>query len=205
MSVNLREKNLSKFNLSKTYRDGNWYRGIVDYIYGKYAELAYHVEETFRYVAPDPSINRYTHSPEYANIIREAGTIFDSTMRNLITQSGNSKIFDCKIHGFLSFLKKYDPYLEERPVLFHENKIHKYIFPFERSALDDTRPNWWIAYTNLKHREIEAYREGNFENTLNSVAAVAILSGYIKPRGGAIIFANTGLIDVNMERLFPIK
>lgn len=205
MSVTLRDKNRARANLSKTYRDENWYGGIADYINGKYAELEYRVRETFRYVAPDPSINRYTHSPEFANIIREAGTIFDSTTRNLITKSGNSHIFDCKIHGFMSFLKKYDPYLEERPVLVNVNKTQKFIFPFERSAIDDTRPTWWIAYTNLKHREIEAYSEGNFENTLNSVAAVAILSNYIKIGDESRIFAIIGLIDTNMERLFSIE
>ena len=79
------------------------------------------------------------------------------------------------------------------------------MFPFERSAIDDTRPNWWISYTNLKHREIEAYREGNFENTLNSVGAVAILSNYIKIRDESRIFPLIGLIETNMERLFSIE
>lgn len=205
MSVSLREKNQTKYGIHRTYKNEPWYRGIIDYIYGKYADLAYRMGETYRYVAPDPSTNRYTHSSEYANIIREAGTIFDSTMRSLINQSGNLENFQCNIHGFLSFLKNFDTYLEERPVLFHENKTHTYIFPFERSVPDDPRPSWWIAYTNLKHNEIEAYREGNFENALSSVAAAAVLSGHIQPRGGAIIFANTGLINRNMERTFPYE
>jgi len=199
----IRSAQETMWKIFQTYKNESWYKGIIEYVYEKYRELANRIRRTYQYVTPDPMNNRYTYSPEFANIIRETGTIFESTIRNLIIQSGNSSRFDLKIHGFLTFLKTFDPYLEKRPVLFTEGGIHKYIFPFERSKMDDPSPKWWIAYTNLKHNEIEAYRKGNLENALTSVAALAILSGMIRPRGGAIIFANVGLLDVNMERLFP--
>ena len=122
-------------------------------------------------------------------------------MSGLISKSGNSLNYDNNIHGFLKFLRDFDPYLEERPVLFNL-RARKFIFPFERSQPEDPIPVWWKTYTDLKHNELVAFKKGNFENALTSVAAVAILSGYIQPRGGAVIFANTGIIDVNMEKLF---
>lgn len=202
MTVKPQDKNKAMFNIFNKYKKEPWLSEIKNYIYGNYDSLAYRVNTTFSYVAPDPIINRFTYSTEFSNIINEAGKIFDSTMSELIEKTGSPH--DHKIHGFLKFLRDFDPYLEERPVLFTRRNLHRYIFPFERSKHDDLQPIWWIVYNDLKHLEVSNYRFGNFENALTSVAAIAILSGYIQPRGGAVIFANTGIINTNMKMLFPI-
>ncbi len=50
----------------------------------------------------------------------------------------------------------------------------------------------WVEFKNLKHHENTYYKEGNFENAFTSVAAVALLCGYILPMPRGSIFLILG-------------
>jgi len=54
--------------------------------------------ETFDYVTPENS-NRKVHSYIYASILRDIGSVFDSTMREII-KNINNNAYDENIYGF---------------------------------------------------------------------------------------------------------
>lgn len=207
--MKIASKHADLFNLFKTYKDELWYSSISDHITKRYSGIENNIQETFRFVTPNTS-NRYTHSPVFSSIIKNVGSTFGSTLKELINYSGKANQYKNNIHGYLKFLKYYTPDIDKRSVYFRFN--HKNLLPFKKSNSDDPIPAWWHAYIKVKHEEVSDYKEGNLENALNAVASLAILGVMIATPlfPSTRLFANLGIayppdsIDISRDRLlFP--
>ena len=197
------------YNIFKTYNEERWFLTISNHIFKRYQEIEKCMQDTFQYVTPDKS-NRHSHSPMFSRIIKDVGSTFGSTLKELINKSGNSNNYSNNIHGYLRFIKYHVPNINECSVFFRKNG--KTLLPFKASRVGDPIPAWWHAFNKVKHEEISDYKEGNLENALNAVAALAILGVMIATRNfpSTKLFANLGIayppnaIDVSNDRLlFP--
>ena len=194
-------------NMFKKYQNETWYFPLTEHVTKRYGEIEMNIQYTFQMVTPDTT-NRYTHSPVFSTIIKDVARTFGSLIQEFIKSSGES--YEDNICGYLKLVRDYDPDIEYRSVLFRFNK--KTLLPFKKSGKDDPIPTWWNANNKLKHEEITYYREGNLENALNAVAALAILGKMISHSSfvSTNLFANLGIvypmnaIDVSKDRLlFP--
>lgn len=129
--------------------------------------------ETFRYVACHPN-NRNTFSYEYASILRDAGSVFGSVMDRLVRETSS-------VSGQLD-IRKYREWLRSEVENIHSLAAEinyplaeRVLLPFLTLKDENGRLEWWNAYNELKHSDIDKFQVGNFENALNSVAALAIL------------------------------
>lgn len=159
--------------------------------------------QSFNYVTPDRD-NKSTYSFVFASILRDVGSVFDSVVRKLIENTGNQHQHN--IYGYLEFLEGLDPALENRTVLMLSNM--KRILPFRKTHKGI--PSWWQAYNDVKHDETSNVRQGNLQNALISLAALAILNASVCHNLSTCIFLNIGIdyppnaIDISEERLlFP--
>ena len=195
------------FKLFDKYKSETWYLPILNHVTTRYGEIESNLQGTFQMVTPDTS-NRYTHSPVFSRIIKDIASTFGSALKEFVQSSGESYSDD--ICGYLKLIREYVPDIQNRSALFRFNE--KTLLPFKRSNKDDPIPAWWNASNKLKHKEITYYREGNLENALNGVAALAIIGKIISHSVfvSTNLFANLGIayamdaIDVSKDRLlFP--
>ena len=158
-----------------------WYGDVHAYLIQRYNSIENRMIETFRYVACHPD-NRNTFSYEYASMLRDAGSVFGSVMDRLVREtSPDSGLLD---------IRDYTRWLRQLDIEFSRGKFAKIHFiaadinyPLKKRALfpylplkdEDGRLEWWNAYNDVKHSDIDKFHVGNFENSLNSVAALAIL------------------------------
>jgi len=185
------------------HKNEPWYNSIKNHLEIRYQAIENRMIESFSYVTPDSS-NRKTHSFTFASILRDVGSVFDSTLRKLIEKTGQKCEDD--IYGFLKFLEIYVPHIENSTVYFRMSS--KILIPLKKG--EKGLPIWWHAYNDVKHDESSSYWQGNLENALNSLAALAILHTVVCGRTASSIFANIAIMyplgdpSVSEERLlFP--
>lgn len=177
------------FGLRLAYwEDGDfWFRPMASFLNTRFHGIENRMIATFDYITPDNS-NRKTHSYMYASILRDIGSVFDSTMREILKNIEDNKHVD-NINGFLKCLEDYDPLLNKRSLNFVNNL--KILVPFERSA--SGLPEWWHAYNDVKHEELMKYYRGNLEFSFTALAALKLFHYSITQSLESRIFVNVGL------------
>jgi len=157
------------FQIHRKYYDEDWFQPVARHLSLGYPAIEGRFTDTFYYVTPSTE-NRSTYSYVYASILRDVGSAFDSVVRKLIIETGDA--YDHSMHGYLKFLVDFDQEFRNRTVLMRYNR--KSIIPFKKDG--DGLPKWWHAYNAVKHDEVINFSQGNLENSLTSVAALAILN-----------------------------
>lgn len=181
------------------YSDQVWFNDVQEYIRMRYEAIEDRYVKTFNFVTPDKE-NRYTYSYEYASILRDIGSGFDSAFKMIINKAKLD--FTDDIHGILKFLRSYEPYLEYIGLEFLNTQ--KNLYPFKPSP--NGLPFWWHAYNKVKHSEIENKMEGNFENTTNALAALLIIKRNITSLGrGTSIFTIINIPSIHGGKEYRFK
>jgi hypothetical protein len=159
--------------IDNKFRREPWYGEVLSYLLQRYSSIEGRMIETFRYVACHPN-NRNTFSYEYASILRDAGSVFGSVMDRLVRETSS-------VSGQLD-IRKYREWLRSEVENIHSLAAEinyplaeRVLLPFLTLKDENGRLEWWNAYNELKHSDIDKFQVGNFENALNSVAALAIL------------------------------
>jgi len=65
----------------------------------------------------------------------------------------------------------------------------KYLLPFKELDKEDGRLEWWIAYNNIKHSDVDNFKDGNLRNAFNSLGALSILYAVMDTNNGSEIRA----------------
>lgn len=191
-----------------------WFKDIVPYMISRYFSIEERLIDTFRYVEPHPN-NRLTFSYEYSSILRDTGSVFDSIMRRLL--EGIQYPFSRKEYNIIDYRKFLGEYIVPLQVSFNiPLKIEsvavglnsfsatRFLMPFsslendfKKSEKDYDKIDWWNAYNNVKHSDIDRITDGNLVNCLNSVAALGILHVLMNQMSGARIglFSEVGLFE----------
>jgi len=185
---NLKGSKLSpETGIREKFSKADWFNPIESHLRIRYHAIENRMIETFDYVTPD-NINRKTHSYTYASILRDIGSVFDSTIRQIIIKSGVEGYQD-NIYGFIKFLEKYVPELKIMAIDLVTNL--KSIIPFQKG--EKGIPNWWHAYNDVKHDEPNKYQQGNLENALTGLAALKLVHYVICRSIESRVFVNPGI------------
>lgn len=175
-----------------TYYNQPKFEYAREYVLRRYNYLEDRFIGTFRYIDPHPR-NSYCFSPEFSSILVDSGRMFSSIMDAIYKGIEFSKIkqpkrdFDKvgKIEESQPNFTQFRKILLEKTYLINCQSVqfklfnNKLIFPF--TALDNEKgtPNWWEAFNKIKHIDIFHYPEGNFKNTLSSIAGVYLVAVFL--------------------------
>jgi len=159
--------------IDNKFRREPWYGEVLSYLLQRYSSIEGRMIETFRYVACHPN-NRNTFSYEYASILRDAGSVFGSVMDRLVRETSSvSGQLDIRKHR--EWLRSEVENIHSLAAEINYPLAERVLLPFLTLKDENGRLEWWNAYNELKHSDIDKFQVGNFENALNSVAALAIL------------------------------
>lgn len=171
------------WSLGDDFKHDPWFTEARDYVELRYYALVNRFKKTFDYVTPHKE-NSETYSYEFASILRDSASAFDSTLKRFI-RMGKLE-YDDRIYGMLDFLRKYEPQLEYLSLRF----LH-YGGGLSPFRLDEDRvPFWWTANNKIKHDEIENISQGSLKNALLSLAALGIIVQSMGRRLDLDIFTN---------------
>ena len=198
-------KMLASMDIFKKYKDEQWRKDLCRHLFLSYDTVENRILQTFQFVTPTQE-NRDSYSHTFSSILRDSGSAFDSIMRKLIEKTGKKSKYQDNIIGHLDFLKDIETNLEKCSLHLRYNL--KTILPFEKDL--NSSPLWWRAYNAVKHDDVQRHTDGNLENALKSVAALAIIRLMICGDINTRIFVNIGIIypesdpSISIQnRLFP--
>lgn len=166
---------------------------IAGYIQTRLDAIDSRFIETFRYVEPSPD-NGGTFSYEYSSILRDCGSVFDSTMRELLRlanyQPPRQPGYD--IRDFREFLRQSvnrqglssGGGIATVVLTINSSWARRYVMPFKGLENGGSSLEWWDAYNEVKHSDLEQIARGNLSNALNALGAVAILNALVGATGG---------------------
>ncbi|KQO40965.1 hypothetical protein ASF15_20860 [Pseudomonas sp. Leaf83] len=118
--------------------------------------------------------NFETYSIELAHLLLAASSEVDVVLKSLCNMKNNQKN-----HKNINHYK--ETIATNLPELIHEKCfIHRYgleLTPWSNWASKEN-PLWWGSYNNVKHERNSHFHEANLKNTLNSVAALSLVTLY---------------------------
>ncbi len=179
---------------------------IDGYIASRLAAIDARFSETLRFVEQAPE-NRSTFSYEFSSILRDSGSVFDSTMRELLelTQypSPRGSHYDVRDHRkFLmenvdrqSFQSSSPGGIETFVLEIISPWTRRYLIPYRGLENEGTSLEWWDAYNDVKHSDLEKLARGNLVNSINALAAVATLCALIGTGGGTRTFGRPWIYE----------
>jgi len=159
--------------LYQDFYQAGWLPKVEAYLSTRYLSVENRIIDSARYVEIDIK-NEQTFSPEYASILRDAGVAFTSAMDKVVRLAGFAPKGEATMDQFRRFLKDHIPNIHELNVKRTSTHEERYLRPFEGFEVNKS-PAWWIAFSKLKHDEMDSYIEGNMVNCLISASALLVL------------------------------
>jgi hypothetical protein len=146
-----------------------------------------------RYVEPSPE-NRLTYSYEFSSLLRDCGSVFDSTMRELLTLTRYpSPRSQYDIRDYRRFLREnvnrqgFHPSnagVETIVLTVNSSWARRFLMPFAGLEDDNKLLAWWEAFNDVKHSDLEKISQGNLVNCLNAFGALASMNALVGTTGG---------------------
>lgn len=139
-----------------------------------FISLEKELENSFNYIEPE-SDNLKCYGAKFVSLLNSACIEFESLSKVLIKhQRPAAKI------GNIGEIKK--NLLELFPEIGTNEveipRINETKAPFKGWG-DDSKLDWWDAFTSLKHHRINSYHLANLNNVLDAMAALVIIILYI--------------------------
>lgn len=195
--------------LRDKFQGKQWFSEATAYWASGFRPLVERLLEASRWVTFHRD-NRDTDSVGLASVLKDAGGVFDSTLRALVKGAGiPPRGRDHDIVDFCNFLQREVPDIARRSVAIRTCLPAGVVVPLEELEAEGDVPAWWTAYNKVKHEGSVAYRLGNLENAVTAVCALALL-GKLMSSSLPRLFVNAGIaypegsVDMSDERrLFP--
>jgi len=169
------------------YQGLPWFREVLLYTMKRYHSIENRLIETFRYVDCS-NMNCGVFSYEYASILRDCGSVFGSIMDRLVRETTPKKPSnEYDMRDYRKWLIKEINEIHLLSVGINYPLERKYLLPFKELDREDGRLEWWIAYNNIKHSDVDNFRDGNLRNAFNSLGALAILFAVMDANNGSEI------------------
>jgi hypothetical protein len=169
-----------------------WYVGLYGYLSLRYFHIERRIIEASRYVEIS-SENKATFSSEFASIIRDIGSTFGSLGDGLVRNTLASQKREYDIKDYLKFIVSEVKDAELIGARLITPFLHHFVFPFEN--IMNKTPAWWTAYNNLKHSDIDNFKDGCLGNVICGIASLATLF---------VLMDSQGVFHHRSELLFDI-
>lgn len=159
----------------RRFKNETWFFDLFNYIELRYASISDRLAQTFRYVDLHPA-NKDVFSYEYASLLRDIGSVISSVLDTLLSNvKGGKERRYYNIDDFRSFLLQEIEDIENVRVVLNVQHTSSSLFPFEGFKGDSHSLQWWKAFTDIKHSDIECIDEGCQSNVIYAYAALTVL------------------------------
>jgi hypothetical protein len=189
--------------LYKKFKNEPWFSEVLSYTTMRYHSIESRLIETFRYVDCNP-LNYKVFSHEYTSILRDSGSVFSSIMDRLVKETSCQQIKkEYNIRHYRKWLINNVEQIDAVVVTIYY-PFNQRIAPFHEN--EDGKLGWWIAYNNVKHSDIDKFKDGNLENALLSLGALAVLYTVMDAHNGSQIrlFDKIGFVN-RLQSLRELK
>ena len=132
------------------------------------------LEKTDRFAEIAPE-NFKTFSIEYTRLYLASGSEIDVVARQLCQKLISSSKADTINDYRLEIVPKYP----DLPTIAVTLKRHNITLLPWQSWVTGTNPAWWGLYNKVKHQRHLHYKDANLENTVNALAGLMVLVGYL--------------------------
>ncbi len=163
---------------------------LSDYLRERYVSIESRALDAFRYITCHPD-NAHAFSFELSSLLRDAGSVFGSALDKLVGQNVPSNR-GTGINDYMKWLPTRllkvatfeGPPLDFIKLAAAELNIppkRRFLVKFLPHAAHKVSPEWWRAFNDIKHSDIDKFRDGNLENVACGIAAVGalmLLSGH---------------------------
>jgi len=196
-----------KPKLHSQYGKNDWFSQILGYLMIRFHPIETRILDTLRYVELHPT-NAKTFSYEFGGIIRDVGSTFSSVLDKLVRNTATKPQERYDITDYRDFLANEVNDIELIGAQLNSPFKYNLVLPFENIKETKARLNWWDAYNNLKHSEIDNYKDGCLANVVHGITSLAILYTLMSPSRAAEgrLFYLVGYfkpIDLVKKSLFP--
>ena len=159
----------------RRFKNETWFFDLYSYLELRYVSISERLAQTFRYVDLHPA-NKDAFSYEYASLLRDIGSIISSVLDKFLSNvnGGKDRGF-YNIDNFRSFLLSEIEDIENVRVVLNVVYTHSSLFPFEGIKGDNHILQWWKAFTDIKHSDIECIDEGCQSNVIYAYTALTVL------------------------------
>jgi hypothetical protein len=135
------------------------------------------LQETTRFVELT-SDNFKTYSIEYTRLYLAAGSEIDVVAKQLC-ETIDSSARAGSINEYRQLIVPKYPELPTVAVVVWRYGVTR--IPW-RDWAGDANPRWWTCYNRVKHQRHLDYKEANLENTLDALAGLLVMVGYLYGR-----------------------
>ena len=180
--------------IANKFEREEWVSNIGGYLQLRYIHMENRFLDTFRYVECCPD-NKSSYSYEYSSLLRDAGSVFGSTMNTILQNvRGSGDEFD--ISHYKEYLCTELENIETIGAEMHIPFKMRLVFPFQQWNEEGKKLKWWEAFSELKHGDFTKFQEGSLDNVVNSMASLAILFS---------LFSNNARFMINAFEIGYIK
>jgi hypothetical protein len=139
-----------------------------------FAALADDVEKTVRFVEPTPD-NFKAYSVEFARLYLAIGSEID-VVAKLLCKAVNPSTKPGGINTYRPVILTGFPQVPDVELTATRNEISLVPWKDWNSGIN---PSWWSCYNDVKHERDKHFKDANLENTLNALAGLMVLTGYL--------------------------
>ena len=134
------------------------------------------LDATSRYVEPTAENNK-TYSIEFARILMSAAAEVEVVAKLLLATKGASLPGKPTIEDLRKGFQKHYPKLPNMEVMVPRGP--QILRPWAAWEKGSANPDWWLAYTAVKHSRHSTFHQATLANALNAVAALFCLQLYL--------------------------
>lgn len=169
--------------LMTKYGKNPWFKQTLNYISIRYQPIEDRILNALRYVELAPA-NALTFSYEFSSTMKDIGGTFGSVLDKLVRNAGQKQAQEYDMKDYRNFLigeiENIDLIGAQLATAFQGSMI----LPFA-DIKKPSRIQWWNAYNNLKHSEMDNIANGCLSNVVYGMASLAILYCLMGGRGRA--------------------
>lgn len=184
------------------YQNQDWFKLANAYCTNRFGAIESRMYGVFRYIELHQD-NGNTFSYELASILRDCGSVFNSTMDAIVKGSGFITKSESSFRDYKQFFLSHDPNIYTYSLQIRSLFPNGAIAPFKGMEIAPYVPKWWDAYNRIKHNEHEEFKSGNLDNCINALSSLALILNFARCFTSDPLFVNVGMPFIQGELLFP--
>jgi len=177
-----------------------------------FISLEQELENSFNYIEPEND-NLKCYGAKYVSLLNSVCIEFESLSKILIKHHRPKTVVGTIGEIKQNLLELFPNFSENEVEITRLNESRA---PFKEWS-EDSKLDWWSAYTDIKHNRIKNYSNASLSNVLDGMAALIVIIVYLgwlrdsnynlkssglfwhKSMGGTLLFKGEDLPDINVK------
>jgi hypothetical protein len=159
--------------LNTKYGKNSWFKQTSGYLSIRYHPIEDRILDALRYVELAPT-NASTFSYEFSSTVKDIGGTFGSVLDKLVRNTSRKQAQEYDMGDYRDFLISEVEKIDSIGTRLNSAFEGYMVLPFA-NIKKQASLQWWKAYNNLKHSEMDSIVDGCLSNVVYGMASLAIL------------------------------